>query len=832
MLDELEEQTTNYLQANSSRVVSSFDAVWTYTSFLVDAAAGLPSVHDALRGGDVRAADEALYALHNSVSFSLDGFSLYANIFILDANYFFVAGAVNRHMRSVFNARGTAFTENLSKARQGQSHISDAHFDRVERLFQFWFTSPIIIDGEFYGLAVIPLNTIVLDLFLDRSIYDLGINTNLADGAGTIFYSNRTSYIGIHVDDLGVVDALGYVPMREVFNHESAITGIEKVAYITEFPEMEWTVISFFDAEDLDNMLQSVVIALIPAVLATIFLSVVLVLIIHRSLKPLVALAATTRQVARGNFNINRISHSKVSNDEIGQLTSDVYSLTDMIQSLIHDFSRLHEEVEIKGNISSYRIDTTPYSGEFKIFCEKANALLDNFTSVLSSVFDVLAAIGNGNFDIEVPQLPGEKAVINQHFDEIVRDMKAIHGEITRLFQNAAEGILDVEADANKYKGSWRELISEMNQLLSTVADPLAEIEISLAEMAKGNFETPVKGEYKGAFDALKQTVNATGEDLVENVNEITSILQALAIGDLTVPIDRERIDSYNPIKEALISILKALNHSMWTIQNTAAQVQEGAEQMSLNAASLADGTNRQAHAISELNETLESINEKTQRSAEAAKNMNQRSQQSTESAKSGSDDMQKMISTIESIKSSSANITKITGVIQGIAFQTNLLALNASVEAARAGEHGKGFSVVAEEVRNLATRSQAATKESTAEIEESLRRVDEGMSVAQSTATSLNTIVEHVQEVSDLISQITGMAQEQAEAVEQVYQGVNEISQVVQANSATSEECAAASQELSAQAELLKQSVAFFTVRPPRDEYSVENDNENSNIG
>ena len=93
-------------------------------------------------------------------------------------------------------------------------------------------------------------------------------------------------------------------------------------------------------------------------------------------------------------------------------------------------------------------------------------------------------------------------------------------------------------------------------------------------------------------------------------------------------------------------------------------------------------------------------------------------------------------------------------------------------------------------------------------------------MTVAQSTAASLDVIVDHVQEVSTLISQIADVAREQAESIDQVYKGVNDISQVVQSISATSEECAAAGQELSSQAEILKQSVAFFVVRPPREAY------------
>jgi methyl-accepting chemotaxis protein len=479
----------------------------------------------------------------------------------------------------------------------------------------------------------------------------------------------------------------------------------------------------------------------------------------------------------------------------------------------------LEEEVDHQGKLS-YRIDLERYEGAFKQLCREVNLLVDQANNDLFMMFEILEALGDGNFDLKIKELPGEKSAINRRFDAIVGSMRSIHGEINRLLTSAEQGKLNVKADADMFKGVWAELIVNMNRLLAVVAEPLAEIETSLAEMAKGNFKTTVTGSYQGAFDALKQTVNSTGNELIQNVEEISRILQALAEGDLTVAVQRPFIGSYTPIKAAIITIFDFLNKSMRTIQESAGQVRTGAAQMSQNATDLADGASRQAASLEELNASIESINENTKQSAQTAQMANQRSLQSTESAQSGSSDMKSMVEAMNNIKSTSANISNIIGLIENVSFQTNLLALNASVEAARAGEHGRGFSVVAEEVRNLATRSQNATKDTTTEIEASLKMVDEGMIVAQSTAASLEMIVGHVQEVSQLISQIASMSQEQAEAIEHVYMGVNEISRVVQANSATSEESAAASQELASQAEVMQEAVSFFKVRDPRESY------------
>ncbi len=157
--------------------------------------------------------------------------------------------------------------------------------------------------------------------------------------------------------------------------------------------------------------------------------------------------------------------------------------------------------------------------------------------------------------------------------------------------------------------------------------------------------------------------------------------------------------------------------------------------------------------------------------------------------------------------------IVSIIKTIEDIAFQTNILALNAAVEAARAGEAGKGFSVVAEEVRVLASKSAEAAGNTSTLIGRSIEDVKTGTESTDHAIAAMKVISECIQSIRTLTDEIASASVQQADMIVSVENRIKEVSRVIQDNSAAAQESAAISGELSHQARTLNQLMGQFHI-------------------
>ena len=297
----------------------------------------------------------------------------------------------------------------------------------------------------------------------------------------------------------------------------------------------------------------------------------------------------------------------------------------------------------------------------------------------------------------------------------------------------------------------------------------------------------------------------------IKNIQEYSKKLKE---GDFSNKITITSKDEIGDTARLIEETISRINDVLLDIDEGQQAIRRSANDISIATETLAQKTSEQAESLQETTSTVEQITSIIALNVEKTKEVNKLTQDTSYKIKETGEDSKKLEIAMTDIIESSKAIDNMINIIDDIAFQTNLLALNAAVEAARAGEQNRGFTVIAEEIRNLAKTSSTAAKEIKEKIKESEVKIGEGSKYIKQPLSNMTLVISDVEEIASVMADITLSVTEEEKGIDHIREAIFELDNITQHNASIAEETSAITNELRTEANKLSSIFRFFKLK------------------